>query len=289
MVSSATKMMDSNPIQLAPQPKIVWTIAGFDPSSGAGITADLTTFAAHGVFGCSAITALTVQTTVGVFGWQAVSADLLAATLERLDEDLPAEGIKVGMLGDADAVLAVARFLERKRAGGERRPVVVLDPVLRSSSGRELLPAAALASLHGALLPCVDWVTPNWAELAALSGQAIADAGEVEAAARSLQARYPQLTVVATGGDQETPSELMIVPGFEAVLVRGEHIATTSTHGTGCAFSSALLSGLVTGAAPEQAVRQAKLYVEGALRRAPGVGHGCGPMDLLWPLREREG
>ena len=265
---------------------ILWAVAGFDPSSGAGVTADLMTFAAHGIFGCSAITALTVQTSVGVFGWEPVSPALVAETLNRLDEDLPCDGTKIGMLGSLGMADAVAEFLRRKRSYAEgNQGVVVLDPVLRSSSGRSLFPEDRVRQLHVSLLPCVDWITPNWAELELLSGETVGDVASAEQAARQLLRRYPRLHIVATGGDQRTPRDLLLRPDGTVAHLEGERIETTSTHGTGCAFSSALLCALVLGAEPLEAVTHAKAFVEQALRSAPGLGRGKGPMGLLWPLQ----
>lgn len=265
------------------KPPVFWTVAGFDPSSGAGVTADLMTFAAHGGFGCSAITALTVQSTLGVFGWEAVRADLLGETLRRLWEDVPALGIKVGMLGTPGSAEVLSEFL--KGGTGGARPVVVFDPVLRSSSGRDLYPAAELDALHDGLLGNVDWITPNWPELALLSGCAVQDVTSAEEAAWRLIDRHPGIGVIVTGGDQEEPIDLLVESGKEAEVVAGQRVETRATHGTGCAFSSALLVRLVEGCAPAEAVRLAKAYVEGALRHAPEVGHGRGPMEMLWPLR----
>lgn len=264
--------------------RIVWSVAGFDPSSGAGVTADLATFAAHGVFGCSAITALTIQSTLGVFGSEPVSPENLRATLSTLQEDTPPAGIKVGMLGSGAAATVLAEYLAKWNINESSRPVVVLDPVLRSSSGRELYPDSDLPILLDLLLPKVQWITPNWAELAVLSGQPVQGQSEAERAARSLLERFPRLHIVVTGGDQERPLDLLIRAGHPTQAFVGEHVETTSTHGTGCAFSSSLLSHLVLGADPKEAVSQAKAYVTEALRQAPGIGMGRGPMELLWPL-----
>ncbi len=268
-------------------PQVVWTIAGFDPCSGAGITADLLTFAAHGLFGCSAITALTVQSTLGVGGIEAVRPELLQQTLEYLAADLPPKGVKIGMLGAPQTAQVIAAFLKdlRDRRADLR---VVLDPVLRSSSGGELYPASALGTLHEQLLPSVDFITPNWMELAALTGVPVASLEEAEAAAHLLIQRHPGLNVVATGGDQPQPTDLLVTQTGMTAVIPGEHIATTATHGTGCAFSSALLANLVLGAEPEAAVREAKRFVAGALRHAPGLGHGKGPLALLWNRRKND-
>ena len=148
------------------KPKVVLTIAGFDPSSGAGITADLQVFAAHGLFGTAAITALTVQSTLGVSYVEAVSAKTLRATLDHLVADLPPAGIKIGMLGSAEAVRTVADFVRSlSDVDGSLKVPVVLDPVLRSSSGAALLVPEALEALRAELLPLVSWITPNLQEL----------------------------------------------------------------------------------------------------------------------------
>ncbi len=264
--------------------QVVWTVAGFDPSSGAGVTADLLTFAAHGLFGCSAITALTVQSTTGVRGTEPVRREQLRETLGCLLADLPPAGVKVGMLGARAIAGVVGAFLRGLREVGSMVPVV-LDPVLRSSSGRMLYPLEGLELLHDTVLPHVDWVTPNWGELEVLSGMAVRSLGEADRAARALMARHPGMGVVVTGGDQERPVDLLVGAGGEASVLEGERVKTSSTHGTGCAFSSAFLARLVLGAEPVEAARLAKEYVTGALRQAPGLGAGKGPMGLLWPLR----
>jgi hydroxymethylpyrimidine/phosphomethylpyrimidine kinase len=185
-------------------PAIALTIAGHDPSSGAGITADIQTFAAHGLFGLSAITALTVQSTLGVAEIQPVDPALLRRTLDHLSADLSAAGIKTGMLGSAEIAAAVAGFLATRRqqqSTGQGIPIV-LDPILRASSGAALLPADALNVLHDQLLPQVTWITPNWFELAALTGRCIETPTEAEAALHQLGQRHPHLHLVATAGDQ---------------------------------------------------------------------------------------
>ena len=266
-------------------PPIALSIAGHDPSSGAGVTADLQTFAAHRVFGVSAITALTVQSTLGVSAVETVSPQFLRQTLDALEADLPAQGIKVGMLGSAAIAAEVAAFLADKPG-----IPTVLDPILRSSSGAALLEPEGLKATLEQLLPMVAWATPNWMELSALTGLPVASLGQAEAAMHHLGRSYPHLTIVATGGDQARPIDQLRLPGGdghngEVYLFAAERVETRATHGTGCAFSSALLCRLLHGDDPITAVRGAKEYVTEALRRAPGIGHGHGPLDLLWPLR----
>ena len=264
-------------------PAVALTVAGFDPSSGAGVTADLSVFAAHGIFGTSAITATTVQSTMGVSAVRAADAAWLLRTLEFVSTDLPAAGVKVGMLATDPIVRAVVEFL----LNAEGRVPVVFDPVIRSSSGYELMDPAALRRIHAEFLPLVGWITPNWEELSTLSGMKVRTIEDVNRAADALGKQHPGLYIVATGGDQEEPLDFLRAPGGAVQTFRGERVQTTSTHGTGCAFSAALLSRLILGDAPAKAVANAKAYVTEALRSAPGLGHGRGPLNLLWPLRTR--
>ncbi len=263
--------------------KTVMTIAGFDPSSGAGVTADLMVFAAHGLFGTSCITSLTVQATTGVQAAHPVRPETVRATLDCLQADLPAAGIKIGMLATGETVAAVANFLGNLRSRGERIPVV-LDPVLQSSSGRELLDDTGLKLLRERLLPLVDWITPNVDELGILTGIPVRERGDLPDAARALQESHRGLNVLATGGHLEPPDDLLLSTSGESWWLPGVRIDSTSTHGTGCALSSALLSGLVLGKSAYEAAIGAKLYVAEAIRTAPGLGHGRGPLNHLWTL-----
>jgi hydroxymethylpyrimidine/phosphomethylpyrimidine kinase len=269
------------------------TIAGHDPSSGAGITADLQTFAAHRLFGTSAITALTVQSTLGVAEVQTVDPAFLRRTLDHLAADLPPAGIKIGMLGSSEIAATVAGFLARlhpeegsPRAGNQppSTPPVVLDPVLRATSGAHLLPPDAIETLHQQLLPHVTWITPNWPELSSLTAQPVETLAQAEAATHSLGSRHPHLHIVATAGDDSQPTDLLRLPSGNIHRFTGEHIDSTSTHGTGCAFSSALLCLLVLRDTPVEAVRGAKHFVTEAIRHAPNLGQGKGPLNLFWHL-----
>lgn len=263
--------------------KTVLTIAGHDPSSGAGVTADLMVFAAHGLFGTSCITSLTVQSTLGVRSTSAIEPGLIAATLDCLESDLPPTGIKIGMLGTADAVRAVSDYLERVRSERPSMPVV-LDPVLRSSSGRELLDERGRELMKDRLLPLVDWVTPNLEELSVLCDREVVDRVGVLEAAPGLRSRGERLNVMATGGHLEPPDDLVWCADDEPRWLPGVKIESRATHGTGCALSSALLSQLVLGESGCDAARRAKEYVAEAIRRAAPLGHGHGPVSHLWPL-----
>jgi hydroxymethylpyrimidine/phosphomethylpyrimidine kinase len=264
-----------------PPPDIALTIAGFDPSNGAGVTADLSVFAAHGLYGISAITATTVQSTMGVAAIRAADPAWLQRTLEHVTGDLPAAGIKLGILATDPIVRVVSEFLRTV----PRRVPIVYDPVLHASSGMELLDPSALRRIHAEFLPVVGWITPNWSELSILTGERVRTLEDASRAADLLGKPHPGLHIVVTGGDQDEPIDLLRTPGGAVQTFLGEKIETTSTHGTGCAFSSALLSRLIQGDAPAKAVARAKAYVVEALRTAPGLGNGRGPLNLLWPLR----
>ncbi|MEO6817314.1 MAG: bifunctional hydroxymethylpyrimidine kinase/phosphomethylpyrimidine kinase [Edaphobacter sp.] len=261
----------------------VLTIAGFDPSSGAGVTADLMAFAAHRLFGTSCITSLTVQSTIGVQASHPIRPETVRATLDCLHGDLPADGIKIGMLATEETVAVVADFLGELRSKGERVPVV-LDPVLRSSSGTELLDEAGVRTLRERLLPLVDWVTPNIEELEILSGRRVAERGDVPGAAQALQELGSGLNIFATGGHLEPPDDFLLTAAGRTWWLPGTRVESASTHGTGCALSSALLSGLVQGKSAYEAAVGAKIYVAEAIRTAAGLGHGRGPLNHLWPL-----
>lgn len=269
-------------------PPVALAIAGFDPSSGAGITADLQAFRAHGLFATTAITALTVQSTQGVSAVEPVSADLLRRTLDHLQNDLPPGGIKIGMLGNAEIVSTVARYLRDVASRDSANPPlpIVLDPVLASSSGAPLLAPEALHTLHDDLLPLVTWATPNWNELALLTAQPVTSIDQAQAAAATLLTAYPSLNLIVTGGDQDPPTDLLCLSNGTLHALSGEHIEGPSTHGTGCAFSTSFLSNLIFKKTPFDAARAAKQYVAEAIRRAPRIGHGKGPLALLWPLED---
>jgi hydroxymethylpyrimidine/phosphomethylpyrimidine kinase len=263
------------------------TIAGFDPSSGAGVTADLAVIAGHGFFGTSAITALTVQSTTGVRATHPVDPAVLGATLECLVDDLPPDGIKIGMLATEENVLVVAKFLRRyqREFGGTIIPVV-LDPVIRSSSGAELLSATGVEAMRRELLPLVTWVTPNLQELSVLWEEEVATEAQMESVATRMADEWCDLGVVATGGHLTQANDFAVEPGAKSEgWFRGEMIDSRATHGTGCAFSTALLCGLVDDWGGLEAVERAKEFVAQGIRRASPRGRGKGPLELLWKLK----
>ncbi len=266
---------------------VALTIAGFDPGSGAGITADLKTFSAHGIYGVACISALTVQSTLGVRAVEPLPATLVRQTLECLAEDVSVSGVKIGMLGSSAVVCEVFSFLTAQSASVPRERIV-LDPVLRSTSGTPLIDQDGVRLLREELLVRVGWITPNVDELALLAGGS-SRREEVPAAALRLQAMAAHLgndalNVVVTGGHLDRPDDFLLTASGEQIWLAGEKIVTNATHGTGCAFSSALLCELISGRSPGEAAAGAKVYVTEALRSAYPVGKGKGPMNHLFPF-----
>lgn len=256
-------------------PPVVLSIAGFDPSSGAGVTADIKTIAAHGCYGAACITALTVQSTQGVRRVEPLSAALVRDTLQELTSDLKFGAVRIGMLGSAVVADAVTDFLEHTKL-----PNIVLDPILKSSSGADLLPHDAFDILRDRLIPLVAVVTPNIDEASNLTGQAITNLEEMKAAARALHDLGAR-AVVVTGGHLDPPTDLLST-SRGAVEIPGQKIASTATHGTGCAFATSLACNLARGLRLRDAAIDAKRFVSEAIRHAYPVGKGTGPVNHFW-------
>lgn len=266
-------------------PPVALSIAGFDPSSGAGISADLKTFASHGIYGVACITALTVQSTQGVRAIEPMPAALVRQTFECLAADVSFAGIKIGMLGSFSVAREVASLLAAVNFPPGR---IVLDPVLRSSSGAPLIDEEGVRILREELLSYVGWITPNRDELAILAGDGPAPVAAAQLRELASRQGNPALNVVVTGGDFDPPDDFLLTASGEQHWLQGERVVTNATHGTGCAFSSALLCALIDGQSPFQAARSAKEYVTGALRSAFPIGKGKGPMNHLFPLERME-
>ncbi|MGB8480355.1 MAG: bifunctional hydroxymethylpyrimidine kinase/phosphomethylpyrimidine kinase [Acidobacteriaceae bacterium] len=261
---------------------IVLSIAGYDPSAGAGVLADLKTFAALGVYGMASITALTIQSTLGVRKVIPLDPSTVVETLDCLAEDVRFDAIKVGMLGTKDVAAAVMEWLE-----GQKSVTVVLDPVMKSSYGRDLLDSEGCEILRRAGLARANWITPNLAELAVLTGGSVpTNSEETEKSSRKLYRTAASLgnsglKIVVTGGHAKTPDDLLLMDGI-CRWFPGEWVETSSTHGTGCTFSSALAARIALGDEPSEAVAHAKRYVTGALRHAYPIGEGKGPLNHSW-------
>lgn len=288
---------------------VILTIAGFDPSSGAGVTADVKTLAAHGCYGLACITAMTVQSTRGVKRFVPLSPALVSDVLAELFGDFEIDAVKIGMLGSAPVARAVLRFLERNRPHH-----VVLDPVMRSSSGASLMDRSGLGVVRR-ILPLAEVITPNAREAVALSG--IPHSLKPSAALEHLRAAALRLhelgavNVVITGGDMKLASGKVVdlvsmaeptVPmparrtgttkgirirkqqpqGKPTSLIEelaGPRVQSRNTHGTGCAFASAIAANLARGCPLRQAIVEARQYVVEAIRTAPALGHGHGPLN----------
>ncbi|MGH9467038.1 MAG: bifunctional hydroxymethylpyrimidine kinase/phosphomethylpyrimidine kinase [Terriglobales bacterium] len=267
---------------MAPQPvapPLVLTIAGFDPTAGAGVLADIKTIAANQGYGLACITALTVQTTQGAIAYEAVAPDLLERQLEALMAELTPRAVKIGMLGSRAGVEVVARMLQRHPV-----PWVVLDPVRNASSGAALTDAKAWESLRTQLIPLVNVITPNLDETEALVGLRPSKPAEFEQAAVKLHELGPQY-VILKGGHLERPADLLY-DGQKFVTLTADRVRTPNTHGTGCTFSAALAANLANGKQMQDAVVIAKAYLTAALRQAYAIGPGPGPLNHLYRLQE---
>ncbi len=265
-------------------PPIILTIAGFDPGSGAGISADIKTIAAHGCYGVACITALTVQSTKGVRRVELVDAGMVAETLTELSSDLEIAAVHIGMLGSEKVVRVVADFLGSHAIGN-----VVLDPILKSSSGVDLLNPAGARLLTEKLLPLATVVTPNIDEASALTGLTVTNPEEMRAAARKLH-EMGASAVVVTGGHLEKAIDLLSFTskrGIEQELFKSVRLKSNSTHGTGCAFSTAVTCHLAMGRGLPEAVLLAKAYVAAAISHAHPLGHGVGPVHHLYRMQQQ--
>jgi hydroxymethylpyrimidine/phosphomethylpyrimidine kinase len=260
--------------------RIALTIAGSDPGGGAGIQADLKTFAAFGVYGASAITAVTVQSTRGVEAIEPLSADLVTAQIEAVAGDLRIDVTKIGMLATAAIVEAVAAAIKELEL-----PLVVLDPVLVSSSGARLLDADGVQAMCLELLPLARAITPNIAEAEALSGRRIGSPAEARDAARRIHDMGAATVIITGGHGPGTEVVDLVLHEGEFHEFRAPRIESTSTHGTGCTYASALAAGLALGHSIPDAAARAQQYVGGAIAHAPGIGHGRGPLEHFWNLR----
>lgn len=269
---------------MAITPPVVLTIAGFDPSSGAGITADIKTIAAHECYGVACITALTIQSTRGVRRVESVSPKVIAETLQELVADIGVEAVHIGMLGNSQVVEVVVDFLGRVKP-----PHVVLDPILKSSSGTDLLDAAGARLLIEKLLPLAEVITPNLDEAGVLTGTAVTNLDQMREAATRLHA-MGAANVVVTGGHLDKAIDLLsfgTARGFEQEVFKADRLRSNSTHGTGCAFASALACHLAHGRGLPEAVLLSKAYVSAAIANAHPLGKGTGPLHHHYRMSQQ--
>ena len=255
------------------------TIAGSDSGGGAGIQADLKTFAAHRVYGTSAITAVTAQNTLGVTMWQAMPADLVSAQIEAVAGDIGVDAVKIGMLGNAAIVEAVAAAIADLDL-----PRVVLDPVMIAKSGDRLLEPDAVLAMRSELIPRVHLVTPNVPEAEALADMRIASVEDMRTAGERILRLGPRVVLVK-GGHLDGPESIDVACSADGSFeLRAPRVDTRNTHGTGCTLSSAIAANLALGLDDREALSRAREYLDGALRGAPDIGRGHGPLGHFWRI-----
>lgn len=258
------------------------TIAGSDSGGGAGVQADLRTFAALGVFGTSALTAVTAQSTRGVTDYDEVRPALVRGQIEAVLDDLPVAFAKTGMLASAPVIEAVVEALSD-------RPVsLVIDPVMVAKGGASLLAPEAVQALKTLLLPRALLVTPNLPEAAALTGRPIESVEEQEAAAFALVEMGAKAALVKGGHAAGDPTDVL-VEGGRARHLSAPRVETRHTHGTGCTYSAAITALLARGRSLEDAVGEAHAYLQRAIVEAPGLGAGHGPLHHMHPWYPKEG
>jgi hydroxymethylpyrimidine/phosphomethylpyrimidine kinase len=259
-------------------PPILLTIAGFDPSCGAGTAADLKTFAAHGCYGVAAITSLTVQNTQSVVDVQNTPTATLRAQLESLANDSDIAAVKIGMLGNRGNAAVVAEFLDAHKFAH-----VVHDPVMKSSSGTELLDAAGIKYVIAELLKRSSVITPNVPEAEILTGLTIKDVADMEAAARKI-VEMGAHAVIVKGGHMDRAVDVLF-DGNEIFALAGDKNREDTLHGTGCTFASAIAAQLAAGRGLVEAAMLAKAYVTKAIEKAYAIGKGREPLDHFYRHR----
>lgn len=259
------------------------TIAGSDSSGGAGIQADLKTFAAHGVFGMSVITAITAQNTLGVTAVQDVWPEIITKQIEAIFDDIGADAVKVGMVSQPDTIRVITAGLKKYMP-----KLIVVDPVMISKSGYHLLQPDAEAFLISELLPLATVVTPNIPEAEVLTGLCIETLADMEVAARAIHAMGPK-NVLLKGGHRTEDATDILFDGHRFVRFEAPRVPTHNTHGTGCTLSSAIAANLAKGLSVEQAVAAAKKYITIAIEHALAIGKGVGPTHHFYELYQKAG
>jgi hydroxymethylpyrimidine kinase/phosphomethylpyrimidine kinase len=263
----------------------VISIAGFDPSGGAGALADIKTFAALGCYGAAAVTSLTFQNTVAVYGAAHQTADTLRRQIEPIINDFKIAAVKTGMLPTRETIEVTAEIIEKHAL-----PNVVVDTVIRSTSGYDLIDEEAVEVLIERLLPLADVITPNMAEAERLTGLEVRDLDGMKRAAARIHemsaGKKARQAVLVKGGHLEDEAADALFDGREFHIFRASKIATRNTHGTGCTLSSAIAALLARGCEIPEAVARAKRYLSEALRTAPDIGHGAGPLNHFVKIAE---
>lgn len=257
---------------------VALTIAALDPSGGAGIAADLRTFASEGVWGCAVIAAITFQSTVGVAGWEAVQSQSVAAQLETLLADVDVGAIKLGVVGTSENCQTVARIVEGLEGD---RPKLVIDPVLRSSSGARLGADEVENALITSLFALASLVTPNLDEASAIVGRKLRGVDDMVDAARSIREMGPQAVLVTGGHGEDDVVSDVLACGGDIEIFEGNRIENPNTHGTGCVLSAGITAALAKGESLREAVIAGRSRVAGAIARGFEIGSGPGPVEPL--------
>jgi hydroxymethylpyrimidine/phosphomethylpyrimidine kinase len=258
---------------------VALTVAGSDSGGGAGIQADLKTFAALGVHGTSAVTAITAQNTVTVTDILELPVAMIRAQVDAVVSDLGVDAAKTGMLSSAEIIEAVAAAVEAHRIGN-----LVVDPVMVAKGGARLLREDAVAALRSRLLPLAAVLTPNLPEAEVLLGRPVATLEDMRQAARGLLLLGPRAVVVKGGHAAGDPVDIYW-DGADWAELPAERLATANTHGSGCVFSAAIAAGLARGLEPLAAVRAAKEFITGAIEFSLALGHGHGPVNPMYRLK----
>lgn len=259
------------------------TIAGSDSGGGAGIQADLKTFAAHGVFGMSVITAITAQNTLGVTAVQDILPEVIAAQIAAIFDDMGTDAVKIGMVSQPETIRTIAAGLRKYPA-----PFVVVDPVMISKSGYHLLQPAAEQILVTELLPLATVVTPNIPEAETILGRHIATLADMESAARDIHTLGPR-AVLLKGGHRSEDATDILFDGQSCRRLEAPRVPTKNTHGTGCTLSSAIAANLANGLSVPAAVAAAKRYITVAIEHALPIGQGVGPTHHFYELYKKAG
>ena len=263
--------------------KNILTIAGSDSCGGAGIQADIKTFSAHGLYGMSVITAVTAQNTQGVFAVQDIDKEIIAKQIQAIYEDIEVAAVKIGMVSQIDTIKVIGKELAKFKAKN-----IILDPVMISKSGFDLLRKESKEILIKELMPIADIVTPNIHEAQAITGLKIENTKDMEKAAIEIYKMGPK-NVLIKGGHLEEDAIDVLFDGEKIELFKGRRINTKNTHGTGCTLSSAIAANIALGYGVKESVRKAKEYINIAIEHSLEIGKGVGPTNHFYLLYKKAG